>query len=213
MEDGRKRATSKVTQLAVALTAPVAIGLALYSSLPFALLGSGYLAAAPLLTLLVLGAAIYPIYAGFYSYLYAIGRYHRVTLLGVLLNGSRILLYVLLVTSMATSGIALSYTFAIVVALVGVFVCSHSMGFDMNWGTYAKTLFVPISLAIVLNFFDVGWLVGFPVILFVSVVSYTRFHIISKDDVKEVLLAFLSREKLAVLYSHLRPIHWLLFGE
>ena len=74
MQNGRKRATSQAIRLSLVATAPLACALAVYSYLPFLLLGPDFSPASLMLQILVFGALLTPIVVGYNSYVYATGK-------------------------------------------------------------------------------------------------------------------------------------------
>jgi len=80
-----------------------------YAGLPVGLFGSGYGDAALALSLLSLGCVPLVLVGAVNSLLYAVGDYWRVFLLGLALNGSRVVLYVFLVPWLGGVVAALAY--------------------------------------------------------------------------------------------------------
>lgn len=213
MKEGREKAISRVVNFSLAITVPTALILGIYPELPLLLFGSQYIEAAPLLTILVLGAIIYPIYSGYYVYLYATEKYNHVTILGIIINGSRLILYYILVSNLSTKGIALSYSLGIVLVIFAMKPSAFKIGYKIDWKDYAKAIIIPSIFAILLYYFNIHWLIGIPIMIFISLFLYIRIGVITKEDLHEIFSAFISKEKLAKLYSYTRSFSKSLFGE
>jgi O-antigen/teichoic acid export membrane protein len=213
MKSGRKEAISRTIQLSLAFTLPLASVFALYSYLPLLPFGPNYVQASNLLTILVLGALISPIVSGYTSYVYAIGKYSHVTIIGTIANVSRVVLYILLLPFFMATGIALSYTLGVLVALLVSLPSARKIGYNFNWTKYLTIIVIPSLLAIFFFVFSIHWLIGIPVIMLVSLIAYTRLRIITKKDLLEIAQAFLSEETILRVYLRTKPVIRILFGE
>ncbi len=213
MEDGRKESITKMTRIAVALTAPFAVAVVVFSNIPFMILGPLYMDAAPLLSWLAIGAIAYPIYAGYYSYAYAIKQNRHVLTLGISINGSRLVLYVLLASIFGAMGVAMGYTLGIVVGLFAMVISSSLLDYRPPWLTYGKTVIIPCLFGIVLYYFQIHWLLAVPIIVLLSTIIYTRSNIISREDAIEIINAFMSPISITRFYVVLRPVSVILFGK
>lgn len=213
MKSGRKGAISRTIQLSLALTVPLASVFALYSFLPLSPFGPSYVQASNLLTVLVLGSLISPIVSGYTSYVYAIGKYSHVAIIGTIANLSRIILYILLLPIFMATGIALSYTLGVLVALLVILPSARKIGYKFNWTKYLTIIAIPSSLAIFFFVFSIHWLIGIPILMLISAIAYTRLKIITKVDLLEIAQAFLSKETISRVYLRTKPVIKILFGE
>jgi O-antigen/teichoic acid export membrane protein len=212
MGSGREAAVSRAIRLTLALGVPAAYALAVYASLPLSLLGASYSGAYLPIQLLALGAIAYPIFSVYYSYIYALGKYRQVTVVGVATNVSRLVLYPLLIIPLQSTGAAISY---IAGTFAGVFSCvlsARRLGYHFGWIDYGKTLVIPTSAAFVLWFLRIDWFIGVPLLLVASLISYTRLGIVTKKDLYDIAQAFLSDQTLSRITVHSKPIARLLYG-
>jgi O-antigen/teichoic acid export membrane protein len=224
LDGGQKGVASKTIQLSLAVTAPLACVFALYSLLLFTLLGVAYEPAAVPLFFLMLGAVVFPIVTGYESYIYAIGKYVQVTILGLVLNVSRLILYALLIVSWGSIGAAIAYSSGLFLALVPIVVSARKLGYGLDWAQYAKTITIPGGIAALLIlfhlfwsfgiplFFPIPWFVGIPLILVVSLIAYARLGILTKADFLEIARAFLSEKSIAKITRYTSPLLRLMFG-
>jgi len=213
MQHGRKQAISQAIRLSLVATAPLACTLAVYSYLPFLLLGPDYLPASLMLQILVLGALLTPIVVGYNSYVYATGKYQHVTGIGVSLNLGRIILYFPLVVAISGLGASISYSLGPAIAILAVVVSSRRTGYRLDWGMYVKTILVPGSIAMILVMFNIHWLVGVPVLLLATVGGYGRLGIITRNDIDEIARSILSEETVGRFYAYASPALNLMFGD
>jgi len=211
MSDGRKRAASRAIKISVTLAAPLSLLLVLYPSLPFIFLGSAYEGASELLRILVIGAMIQPLISGYTSYIYAIGRYLHVTIIGFVLMGGRLLLYILLLEPIGTLGIAVGYTLGIGLAIAPVILSARYAQFRFQWSILGKALLWPVLLSLAVLIANLPWIIGIPSILLLSVIGYFRLHVLTRKDAAEIAFAFLGKETARRLYTRVRPLaDWLL---
>lgn len=213
MEDGRKRISSRIIGLSLALTTPIALALALYPHVLLSVLGPKYLEASNILAILALGAIVTPIVSGYGSYIYAIGKYVHVTLIGLATNLGMVILYALLIPLLGSMGVAIAYTLGFLISLVAILPSSYVSGFRFGWRQYIKTIAIPGLLATSIYVLNVQWFIGAPIILLASLFAYARLHIVSKMDLLELSQAFMSKERLSRIYTDASPIIKFMFGE
>lgn len=213
MSDGKKRAISAAIKLTLALTVPLALALVVYPFLPFMFLGPNYLGASNILRLLVLGAIIHPIISGYVTYIYAIGKYAHVMIVGLVTTMARLVLYALLVASMGAEGVAISFTLGMLISLALTIISARRIGFKFQWLQHGKTILVAVMLSVLLYLLNIWWLIGIPLLVLGSLVAYLRIGILSRSDIREISQAFLSDEAIARASARFRPILSLLFVE
>ncbi|MFW9979858.1 MAG: oligosaccharide flippase family protein [Candidatus Thorarchaeota archaeon] len=213
MSSGRKTAITRMTKIAVAITAPISISVTLYSAIPLMMLGPQYAGSAPLLSILVIGAPFYAIYAGYYGYVYAIKRYYHVVSLGLAINGSRLVFYFLLAGMFGVMGVAWGYFLGIVLGLMGMACSSYIISYRPAWVLYMKAILTPSAFAIGCILFDIQWFIGIPLILVISFIIYTKFGVILKADGVEILEVFTSEDTRQRFHPYLKWISGILFGD
>lgn len=210
---GRKKASSWVLRISLAATVAPSLALYVYSSLPFMLLGPSYTGAADILKILVLGATIHPIVTGYTNYIYAEGKYFHVAAIGVVVTIGRLLLYFFLGTIMGAVGVAVAYVAGTMISFVPLYVSSRLVGFNHDWLMYTKILLIPTILTLALLIFPIHWMLGLPFLFGITLVVYTRLHVINKVDLIEIAEIFLSRESIARITIRVRPIIRVLFED
>ncbi len=213
MQTGHEEAIAETTRISLVFTAPLAIVLALYSHVPFLIVGRDFAPAAPLLSILVLGSIAQAVYAGYYGFFYAARRFLYVTILGLVLNMTRILGYFVLGSTLGMVGVALSYSTGILVALIPLAILSSRIGIRIRWALCARTVAVPAILAALAFLFSLSWFLGAPLVFFLSWVAYMRLRIVNKKDILDISCAFLSRERVMKVEPYLRPLVSLLFSD
>ena len=212
MEKGKKKAISRAIQLTLAVTVPIALLATIYSSIPLSILGFQYIQASNIFAILAVGSIIDPIVSGYISYVYALGKYTHVALISLVTNGSRLVLYVVLVPLLGGIGAGFSYTLGIIVALVPMLFSARSIMYKPRWVQHARTIAIPLLLSVLFLILNFPWFIGVPVLLVISVFAYARLEIITKRDVFEISQAFLSKETITKLSSLFRPLIRLMFG-
>jgi O-antigen/teichoic acid export membrane protein len=213
MEDGRKRATNRAVRLTYALIAPVsALGI-MYPGVPLGLIGEAYTASATALRILLLGTFVAPICSGFGSLIYAYGRYRLVTIMGVVGNVPRVLLYLPLVTLWGDVGAAVAYVAGYFASLVAAVVLSRRVRYKLEARVNATLAGVPMIVALAAGMLGVHWVVGTLIVAALSVLAYARLGLITREDLSEVSAAILSKKQISMIYPHTRYILSLLYGE
>ncbi|MEN2975504.1 MAG: hypothetical protein ABDH32_08050, partial [Candidatus Caldarchaeales archaeon] len=87
------------------------------------------------------------------------------------------------------------------------------MNYQINLNESIKILSIPLSLDTIALILGIPHVIGIPLILALSYISYTRFRIISKEDLGEISAALFSKETLVNLSPYLKPILRILYGE
>ena len=196
MTQSREEAISRAMKLASILTAPSAITFALYSSVILSLFGPAYGLASPILRVLVLAALFTPIVSAYVSYAYALGIYSHVLLIGVVVNLGRYLLYVPLVLMFDAYGAAVAYAFGAVIGTLVMLTLYRKTEYKANWEQYALIVVVPIPLALISFYLNLHWILGAFLIEMGSFALYGRLGILTKVDVRDVLLGFFDPRRI-----------------
>ncbi len=212
MSDGRKRFASKAIRLTSVIIAPLAAVVIAFPYIPLSLLGTFYVEASFTLQLLMIGCLVAPISYGFNSLIYAYGHYRYVTLLGLATNVPRVALYPILVALYGNNGAALAYISGLFVALFAVYFMARHIGYTVGWGSSLIFAAIPSSIALVMMFLNINWIIGTLVILAVSLFAYARLNLLTKSDLAEVSSAFLSRKQLDQLYPYAKYVLEVLYG-
>jgi len=98
-------------------------------------------------------------------------------------------------------------------SLLAVIPLAKRMNYQLNLKENAKILSTPLALYILAITLRLPPIIGITLILTLSYLSYTRLRILSKEDLRDLLTALLSKEALATLSPYLRPILKILYGE
>ena len=165
------------------------------------------------LQLLLLGVFAVPITSGFYSLVYAYGKYRYVTLVGLALNLPRVLLYVPLLSLWGENGAAVAYSSGFLFALLAVLVLSKRISYSVGWKSSLLFTSLPLLIAAVVVFANIYWVLGTVIILFVSVLAFTRLRIVTREDLKELVNAILSKRQIDAFYPYSRYLLQVLYGE
>ncbi len=204
MEQGREALCKHAIRLCLAVVTPIAIILATYPELPLSLLGASYVEAAPSLSILALAIlALVPTTAItnlFYSY----GDYRKVALAGLCSSLPRVVLYATLVPSYGGIGAAIAYTVGAYTPLPYLITIARGR-IRIETRKLFATLAIPIAIAVTIRAVDAPWLLGVPLIA-ASYLAYTRLRIVSRNDVKILLSAFLSSKTLNAVYRRAKPL-------
>lgn len=206
MEDGRKRVCWRAIKISLAFVSPLAFALAAYPEVPLGLLGEEYVGAASMLMLLALTIPAVLICGGVTSLIYAYGMYVTVLVLGLVGSLLRVVMYIPFSYLMGGFGVALGYALGAYVVLALVVVVCRRIGFNLGFREVLLIIVFPLCLALIFHLLSVGWLMGVPLLLFLSYVGYLKVGVLSREDVRELAYALAPRQMVNEIYEHLRPI-------
>ena len=213
MESHRKEAVKKAIHLSMAIVIPMAIILLFYSWIPFTFLGAQYAGAAEILSILMIGLMMFPIVSGYSTYVYALGKYTDVIAIDTTSTIIRVLLYFLLILPLEGYGAAVAYIAGIYVAVVPLVLSARRTSFKFDYSLYVKIIALPLTFTLLIQLSRILWFVGLPIITVATFISYTRLGIVTKQDFKQMALAFLSPESVAKVHMHTKRIVMFLFGD
>ena len=202
--DGRKRAAWKAISLSMALTTPLAVGAALYSSNILMLLGEVYGLASPLLTILAIASIPQTILLGVNSLVYAYGMYRRTLILGVATNVTRVALYLVLTPVLGGYGAALAMASGSVSGFLAALCISRRVGFFIDWSLILKSILVPTILGLV-YLLKTPWLVGL-LVIGSSYLIYPRIGVVTRDDLRDLAYSVLSEHVTVKMYHRLKNV-------
>ncbi len=144
---------------------------------------------------------------------YAHGVYSIVLTLGLAVNIPRTLFYISLTPGFGEIGTSCAYLLGSITGLAGAVYLAGKMSFKMSPREHVILIGVPAILSLTSYLADLPLLLGAPMILVLSAITYTRLRIITKKDLKELIEAVAPRE---ILLAGIQRFHWLvrlLFGE
>lgn len=208
MEDGRKRATNRVIRISYVITMPIAALGIFYANVPLGFLGEEYLKSTLILRILLIGAFIIPITAGFGSLIYAYGKYSLATIHGISSNITRILLYFPLVQSLGDIGAAISYISGFISELLITIILSRRIRYRIEFNPLIAA--IPISIGSIMYIFSMHWIIAAITILGASLFIYAKLGLLNKNDLKEIYEALFTRK---YFLPYVRYIAHLLYGE
>ncbi|MGQ9759830.1 MAG: hypothetical protein ACUVQ5_04605 [Candidatus Methanomethylicaceae archaeon] len=213
MEDHRKRTISRAVRITCAVISPIsALGI-VYPWVPLGLLGEAYIPSKLALQVLLLGTFVAPLSSGFYSLVYAYGRYKLVTLLGMALNVPRVLLYLPLASFWGDVGAAAVYTSGYFSALVAVIILSRRVGYRIGVKENALLVGVPLIVALVAYLLYLPWIIGTIAVVAISIFAYVRLGLITREDLRDVSEALLSKRQIEAAYPYTKYIMPILYKD
>ena len=213
MYDGRKRTMYRAVIFSASIMSPLAFTLIAYPSLIPSLLSPSYAAASTPIQILAAGYLLTPAYLGYTYYAYALGKYREVMAIGLAENIPRLVLYAILTGVMGERGVAVGYSTGMIFALITAIFLAKKARFKLGGPKLLKIAIIPLIISLLIIAFGISWMIGIPSLLIVSYILYTRLGMITKQDLKEIAEAFLSKRTLEKVYPHVRSVLWILYGE
>ena len=213
LNDGRKRASWRAIKIVLAVATPLAAVLCVYPKLILSLLGVGFQKASLQLVLLSASTPFIALFTGVWSLAYAYGMYTRVLILSLAQTVPRVILYFALASIMGGVGVALGFFVGSVIGVMASTIIAKRIGLKLNVKDTMILVGIPTFIALTSWFIHLSWKAGIPLILFASILSYTRLKVISKEDLIEIAHAFLPKEAVDALSTKLVFILRILYGE
>ena len=146
-------------------------------------------------------------------YVYALGDYREVILIGLAGNIPRLVLYYFLIVAYEEVGAAIAFSLGFFSSLIAVVSLSKKRGYHLDLKNIGLLAAIPGLISLVLWATECAWIIGIPLIVGASYLLYARFRIISKNDLREMGEAFLSKEAMVALLPYIRPLLRVLYGE
>jgi len=210
MNEGGETTAWRATKLGLAISTPLSVTLALYPRLVLGLLGVDYLEASLELTVLSLSAAPIALFTGIWSFAYAYGYYRLVLALGLSQTAPRVLLYLWL-ARLGGVGAAYGFLAGSIIGAASAIVVAGKVGLKISWRDLSILVLVPAALGILTLSTHLPWFLGPPLIVFLSLQSYTRFNVVSREDLRELIQALLPRKAANLLELH--TVFKILYGD
>jgi O-antigen/teichoic acid export membrane protein len=179
MDDKRKRFVWRLIKMSLILTLPISWTVIVYSDEVMGLIGSDYLQASIALKILMLSMLTSTFNGGITTLVYSYGNYRKVLAIGLGSTLSRVLLYFILVPLFGNTGAAMSFTAGSIVGFVVSLIVAKKIGMNVFWKELGSILIIPTGLAFIIDYFNVNYIMGVPIVLVISLVLYFRLHILS----------------------------------
>ena len=213
MEDGRKRASWRAIKLTLTIVVPVSVILAIYSKVFLGFIGSSYVDAWLILTILLVGIAPFAIIQGVRILAYAYGLYSLVLILGITVSLPRTLLYLILTPLFGGVGAAEAFLIGTITGLISVIFISRRIGLTLDKVSLVLVFLIPVILGLIFSITRLWWFIGAPLILMFSLLIYAKLRIISREDVTEIGKSFLPERVLKVGVEKFSWVIKMLYGE
>lgn len=213
MSDGRKRASWKAIKFTLIFASPLMVLLALYPYVPLSLLGENYVTASSQLRILAFSVPFIALYTGVWSLTYAYGFYKAVLALGIAQNIPRVVIYFLLAPSLGGTGAALGFLIGSLTGALAAMIMTGTIEMRLNWSNLAITLATPSIAGFLLALVNLPWYVGSILVLAVSALSYTWLGVISRDELRDLMLALLPDKVIRYMKPHVSILTRVLFGD
>lgn len=184
MVDERKRFVWRLVKMSLILSLPISFTVILYSDEVMGIIGSSYLDGSVPLKILLLSMLTGTYNMGMGTLVYSYGQYRKVLCIGLGSDATRILLYFILVPLYGNTGAALAFTVGSILGFVVSLIVAKKIGMKIFWKDLALLFIIPAGLACVLGLVQLHYIIGVPLLLVISMLSYLRLHILSKSDIR-----------------------------
>ena len=183
MRDGRKRFVWRILKMSLIITLPISSTAILYSDEIMALFGPNYMQASLPLKIILLSALTFTFNVAIVILVYSYGNYWQVLSIGLSSSAPRILLYFLLVPLYGNTGAAVAFTTGSIIAFfISVFV-AKKIRMQVLWKEVALIFTIPTAIAIALDYFQVQYSMGIPIILLLTFTSFFAIRLLTKSDI------------------------------
>lgn len=195
----------KTLHISLALLSPINIYVILYSAPLLGFLGNRYLEASPILSILLISAIPYVITLCIYNFMFANEMYREALFIGLAQNIPRIILYYYLVQIYGGIGVAIAYTIGGFTGLAYALYIARKNKLYVPGRKYILLVIIPLVFLTPLYILKINYLLSF-LIMFLNYIIYTRFKLLTRNDIRNLLLAIMSREKITRIYTRFKPV-------
>jgi hypothetical protein len=95
------------------------------------------------------------------------------------------LFYFILVPLYGNTGAALAFTVGSILGFVVSLIVAKKIGMVIFWKDLTLLFVIPAGLAYVIGLLQLHYIVGVPLLLAISMLSYSRLRILSKSDIQD----------------------------
>jgi O-antigen/teichoic acid export membrane protein len=127
------------------------------------------------------------ILGGVNALVYSYGNYRQVLLIGLAMSIPRTILYFILVPTYGGTGAAISYTIGSLIGCVISIIISKKIGMLIFWKDLAAIFIIPTTIAFVLNYLELNYIIGILTTIVISYVILLKIHIITRSDILDSL--------------------------
>jgi len=183
MDDERKRLVWRLVKMSLILSLPISFTVILYSDEVVGIIGPSYIEGSVPLKILLLSMITSTYNMGMGTLVYSYGQYRKLIGMGLSSDASRIMLYFILVPLYGNTGAALAFTVGSFLGFVVSLIVAKKIGMKIFWKDLTLLFIIPGGLAFVIGLFQLHYIIGVPLLLVISMMSYLRLHILSKSDI------------------------------
>jgi O-antigen/teichoic acid export membrane protein len=187
LQDYRKRFAWQTIRLSAILLLPFSCSLIFYSEEIMRLIGDDYVKGSSFLEILLLSMLPMAILGGVNALVYSYGNYRQVLLIGLAMSIPRTILYFILVPTYGGTGAAISYTIGSLIGCVISIIISKKIGMLIFWKDLAAIFIIPTTIAFVLNYLELNYIIGILTTIVISYVILLKIHIITRSDILDSL--------------------------
>ena len=101
------------------------------------------------------------------------------------LSFPRIALYLLLVPIYGSLGAGVSYTIGALIGFLASVIIANKIGMKIIWKELLVILLVPSALSFSLSYFEINFVLGILITVFLSYILFAKLNILTKEDVDD----------------------------
>jgi hypothetical protein len=124
---------------------------------------------------------------GISTLVYSYGNYWQVLAMGLGLNVPRVLFYFTIVPSFGSIGAAIAFTTGSLIGFIVSIIIARRIGMMILWKELSLIFVIPSSIAFTLGYFNLTYIIGIPIILFLSVLLMIASRVLTRSEVRESL--------------------------
>jgi len=187
MDDKRKRFVWRIIKMSLVVSLPISFTVIVYSNEVLGLIGPNYVQASIPLKIILLSIFPLTLLLGISTLVYSYGNYRQVLSMGLALNVPRVLLYFALVPLYGSVGAAMAFTTGSVIGFIVSIVVAKNNRMIILWKELSLIFVIPAGIAFALDYFHITYILGIPVILFLSILLMLASRVLSRSEVRESL--------------------------
>ena len=193
-ESKQEQFLQKSLKFAFLISMPLVAIVFFYVKEIISVFGNSFIPSSEVMNILLLSFPLAIITELAFYLFYARGEYKRVLFLGLFGNVPRILLYYLLIPIYGINGSAFAFIAGTGIQLVLTIILIKKSKLKLKYMDYFLISIIPFSIAFAFEFINLG-LIGIPVIVLLSILTYIRSGMLQKQELFEILMIFFNKEK------------------
>lgn len=187
MDDQRKRFVWRMLKVCLIVILPISSAAVAYSYEIMGLFGSDYTQGSMALKIMLLTMLAFVFNAAIGTLVYSYGNYRQVLATGLSSSISRIVCYFIFVPIYGITGAALSFAVGSIIGFAVSVMVAKKVQMLIFWKELTLIFIIPTGISTVMEYFDINYFIGIPVVLVLPPIMFVVLRILSKSDIRDLI--------------------------